>query len=659
MRFVSFGSGRRAARVAAILPLAALLSLALSAPRRAPAGEAMDAVGTSDLIGALRGVSLPPGSRLVESPSGFDATEAERQLKAAGYEIAVSIPPRVHIVRATARAGALPAGFVRRDDASGWPVAAATPGLVAIASDPDSGGDPFNGLADAFPPLLGTAPNPARSPLRAMATPPLPSGLFNGTRWDDLSEFMIGRVGIGIYFPESDGSVDPNLYDWTAALRDSVVRSAVRGFLGWSNLAASRGIPLTFLLEIHPSLPTRYEPISRPVSQEELWIEDMLRPLVGYRGDALTMATEEANGVRARLGTHWAGLVIAVQNDTSSTGTFPDGLISHARLGGPWFVIPVNNLKTTSASLDFYMRHEVTHLFWALDEYPANNAWWSCTLATGYFNKPNWNSDIPFPGYCVPHVDCLMRGNFPNSFCQFTTQQVGWVDNDLSGLLDVYETRPIVSPDSAQYRLSAGKSLFLHGNAREAALPNLNPYRSFSGDSISVSVIDSILYRFDGGPWTSLPCADGVFDEGDEAFDLVLPPPSIGNHTIEWQARNSNGRLAATNAATMVTVSGSSGSVDPPGSGGAEALRLAVGPSPGRRPIRFSLSGVGGSVTLVRLWTPAGALARAWRIPPGAAGNAWTWDGRLRNGERAASGVYFVTVESGRERLTRRLVYFR
>jgi hypothetical protein len=69
------------------------------------------------------------------------------------------------------------------------------------------------------------------------------------------------------------------------------------------------------------------------VSQEELWIEDMLRPLVGYRGDAFTMTQEVANGVRARLGTHWGGLVFAVQNDSSSTGTFPDGLIAHARLG--------------------------------------------------------------------------------------------------------------------------------------------------------------------------------------------------------------------------------------------------------------------------------------------------------------------------------------
>jgi hypothetical protein len=71
------------------------------------------------------------------------------------------------------------------------------------------------------------------------------------------------------------------------------------------------------------------------------------------------------------------------------------------------------------------------------------------------------------------------------------------------------------------------------------------------------------------------------------------------------------------------------------------------------------LSGVHAAGALVRLWTPAGALARAWKIPEGDAGGAWSWDGRLRGGEVAPSGVYFVTVDSGSERLKRRLVYLR
>jgi len=670
MRFASSGSASvESVRHRRLRSLSVLGALALfAAPARA-ADTTTDAAAR--WVEALRTIPLPIGTSLVESPDGASAGDAERSLRDAGYDLAVSIPPRVHVVRATRRAGPLPAGFALRAEGAIAPTGAgdrvdrAAPRATAVLQGgADFGaGDLFGGLGglgDLLPPIRGTRdPSPARGEFRAGGAPPLPTGLFFGTRWEDLTEFMVGRVGLGIYFPESDGTVDVDRYDWTPALRDSVVRSAVRGFLAWSNFAAARNISLSFHLEIHPSLPTRYEPISRPVSQEELWIEDMLRPLVGYRGDAFAMTQEVANGVRARLGTQWGGLVIAVQNDSSSTGLFPDGVVAHARLGGPWFVIPVNNARSTSATLDYYMEHELAHLFWALDEFPANNAWWSCTLATGYFERPNWNSDVPNPGYCTPHVDCFMRGNWPNALCRFTAEQVGWVDLDQSATPDLYETRPAVVPDSSLYRLVAGYPLFLRGKAVETALPNRNPYRFYSGNSISVSTIDSIFYRVDGGPWASLPPLDGIFDEGEEPFEFTLAPLALGTHTIEWQAHNTNGRAAAFNATTSVTVSGSAGAVDPPGSGVPAPLRLVLGPSPGRGPVRFSLSGAHATGALVRLWTPIGALARAWKIPEGEPGAAWIWDGRLRGGERAPSGVYFVTVDSGGERVKRRLVYLR
>ena len=648
----------------------AALFLALAAVAGAPgfvaagpsAGVSPTTSTGADWTEAVERVPLAANERLVAGPRDLANDEADRRLLAAGYRVAVAIPPDLRIVRATHRSGPLPAGFVLR--AAGparSPAAASTvpaPSASAILAPSDGGNDdPFHGMGDALPPASAPLEPPSRTGT-PFGAPPLPSGLFYGTRWEDLSEFMVGKVAIGIYFPESDGSLDLNRYDWTPALRDSVVRSAVRGFLGWTQFAAARGVDLSFYLEIHPSLPTRYEPISRPTSGEELWIEDMFRPIVGYKSDASTATYDVANGLRSRLGTQWAGLVIAVQNDTSSTGTFPDGLIAHAKLGGPWFVIPVNNAKSQSASLDFYMRHEVTHLFWALDEYPANNAWWSCVYATGYFNRPNWNSDIPFPGYCEPHVDCLMRGNFPNSLCHRTEEQVGWVDANQNTVMDLFETRPLAFPDSSKYRLSAGNPLVLRGRVGESALPNVNPYRFYAGDSISVSVIDSILYRVDAGPWISLMPVDGVFDEGEERFDFTLAPLAIGNHTIEWQARNSNGQSAPFTPSTAVTVSGSAGTVEPPGTG-APALRLAVGPSPGRSPIRFTLSGARGASTLVRLWTPSGALARTWILPSNPTGSAWSWDGRLRGGERAPSGVYFVTVDANGERLRRRLVYLR
>ena len=58
--------------------------------------------------------------------------------------------------------------------------------------------------------------------------------------------------------------------------------------------------------------------------------------------------------------------------------------------------------------------------------------------------------------------------------------------------------------------------------------------------------------------------------------------------------------------------------------GAPSLLRLQLGPSPGRGPIRFALSGASAEGALVRVWTPAGALAREWRIPAGDSG-AWLY----------------------------------
>jgi hypothetical protein len=637
--------------------LVALATLAAIATPSGPRAHAAVVASGSDaalpVSESLRSIRLPRDSRLVEAPPGVPAGVAERDLERSGFAVAVSLPPRFFVVRATPSAGALPSGFVTLSEGSDDPLATRAPGSWAEGAAPT---DPFAGVSDLLPPPpRAEARRAPRRVARTSGVPTPAAGLFYGTRWEDLSEFLVGRVGVGVLFPESDGSLDPNLYDWTPALRDSVVRSAVRGYAAWSAFAAARGIPLSFHLEIHPSIPTRYEPILHPVSQEEVWIEEMLRTLVGYRGDPFAMAQEVANGVRGRLATQWACLVIAVQNDSSSTGTFPDGLISHARLGGPWFVTPVNNLRSTAATLDFYMQHELAHAFWALDEFPANNAWWSCTLTTGYFDRPNWNSDIPFPGYCEPHVDCFMRGNFPNALCRRTADQVGWVDSDVTGVIDFYETRPAVVPDSARYRVVAGLPLDLRGRAGETALPNRNPYRFYAGDSISVATLDSILYRVDGGPWISVPPRDGLFDEGGEEFDVTIAPLAVGPHVIEWQARNTNGLQATRAATTNVTVSGSAGEVDPPGT--ADALRLVIGPSPGRA-IRFSVSGARAAATL-RLWTLRGELVREWRLPPGAGPTAGSWDGRLRNGATAPSGVYLATLESGKRQVKRRLLFVR
>jgi hypothetical protein len=599
--------------------------------------------------------------RTLAGPDGAAPARVIDALEAAGWRVHVVLLPSTYYATETARARALPAG-VKQLAGAPRPLPS---GVVAPRADttPSSTDDPFGGQSDVIlPDAAGAATRSAvRAPIAPIGSEP-PAGLPYGSRWEDTSEFMIGRVAIPILFPESDGTVDRNHFDWTPALRDSVVRAAVRGFLKWSLMAASRNIPLTFLIETHSGLATKYEPIDRTIGEEGLWIKDALEPLLGYRGDPVAMAYDLANAARARLNTQWAALAFAVQNDTLASGRFPDGYIAHSRLGGPWFVIPVNNLNSQSASLDYYFEHEVTHQFWALDEYPWPNAWWSCNLATGYFSRPNWNSSVPADGYCgIPTVHCLMKGNYPDDFCAFTTEQVGWVDLDQTGILDLYETRPAVRPDSSQYRTGAGLALTLRGKANETAFPNRNPYQSGAGDSISIAVIDSIEYRLDSGAWNPIPCGDGRCDSGEESFTLVLPPPSPGSHAVEWRAWNSSGKTAAVPSATVITISGASGGIPAPGPGGApSAPRITVAPMPARGTAWLTLQAAPRARGNASIVDAAGRFVRRWEIAvPGDGRLVWSWDGRRAGGGDAPTGLYFLVVTLGADTATRRVVLLR
>ena len=656
MRCVSCGCVRHA--IAAVL-LGALAGGSLTGPARAAEAQGWDAASS------LASSPEPPGLRLVWNESTSDPAAALDRLERAGFDVAVALPPHAYYVRREGPGRAfLPAGFSFQDGER----AASLRAMTGPSGAPEQliqapGGmdpDPFQGREDALPPVSPASRVSAALRARAPRAAAL-QGLPFGARWTDTSEFMIGRVAVSILFPESDGTTDPNRYDWTPALRDSVVRSAVRGLAKWSVFAAQRQIALSFAIEVHTGLATRYEPIDRTVAEEDNWIQDVLTGFTGYRSDAVTLEYDVANAARSRLGAQWGALIFAVQNDTDPDGAFADGFISHARLGGPFFVTPVNNLNTRSAPLDYYIEHEMAHIFWALDEHFPSNGWWSCQLTTGYLNQPNSNSVVPAPGYCGYRRGCLMYANQPDSLCDFTQRQIGWADRDGNGVPDLIETRPAVFPDSDQYRAVAGSPITLRGWALELALPNQNPYHYFAGDTISIASIDSVIYRVDGGPPGRAAPLDGAFDSGRESVTVTLPALPPGDYSVEWEAWNSNGLRSAENPVTFVSLRAPS---TPAGAGGgasaSRGLSLRLGPTPSPGPVRFTLAAPPGSRGWGRIHDVRGRELARWRIEIPSSGTAdWRWEGRVAGGAALPSGLYFVSIEVGGATLNRRLVISR
>lgn len=653
MRFDWFTFAERLAMGRAAAALAALAA-ALICARPAPAAEAQ----AWDAAATLASTPAPPGLRLVCSAGTEDPAAALDRLEHAGFRVAVALPPHVfYVSREEIRGASLPAGFF---------FTRATQAPQATSPSPQEtqmlAADPFDGQQDAIPPAAtATRPSPLRS--RAAFAGAL-QGLPFGARWFDTSEFMMGRVAVSILFPESDGSTDPNRYDWTPALRDSVIRSAVRGLAHWSDFAARRGIALSFVLEVHPGLATRYEPIDRTAAEEENWIQDALVSLLGYRSDALTLCYDAANAARSRLGAQWAALIFPVQDDTSSTGKFADGIISNARLGGPYLVTPVKNggAATQGATLDSYMEHEMAHIFWALDEHVPSTGWWACSLTTGYLNYPNYNSMVPAAGYCgPPTVNCLMKGNYPDDVCVYTEGQIGWADWDRNGIPDLYETRPAVYPDSEQYSAVAGSPITLAGRALEIALPNQNPYHYGYGDTISIATIDSVVYRVDNGPLQKAAPVDGAFDSGRESFKVTLAPLPPGDYQVEWEARNSNGLSNLTRPITFVSLRASSSPAGAEqGTAASRSISLRLGPSPSDGPVRFTLRGEPWREGWARVYDVRGRVVARWPLHMPSSGMLdWRWDGRVDGGSPLPSGLYFATVEMGGRTVTRRLVISR
>jgi hypothetical protein len=649
MRFVSCGFARSA--------LAAAFLWVPAAPGIAPPADASD-LNIWDAASSLASMPSPPGLRLVWDEASTDPASTLDRLERAGFHVAVALPPHAYYVRdENIGRSMLPAGCAFRDAAPAGPSAAGSapaPARRASLTPDVFESDPFGGREDAFPPALQDRPV---FPSRRLSRAGTLRGLPFGARWTDTSEFMIGRIAVSILFPESDGTTDPNRYDWTPALRDSVVRAAVRGLSGWSMFAAQRGIPVTFAIEVHPGLATRYEPIDRTVAEEDNWIQDVLTGFLGYRSDTPTLTFDAANAARARLGAQWSVLLFAVQNATDPDGAFPDGSISHAKLGGPFFVALVNNLNTTSATLDFYIRHEIAHSFWALDEHFPSNGWWACQLTTGYFNQPNYNSVVPAPGYCGFRRGCLMYANQPDSLCDYTQRQIGWYDRNENGIFELLETRAEAFPDSEHYGAVAGSPITLRGRALEIGLWNQNPYRFFAGDTISFGTVDSVVYRIDAGPWSRATPEDGVFDAGLEGFIGTIPPLPPGEYTVSWVAWNSNGFPSYGPRTTVLSLRAASSPAGAGGGQGAAALSLRFGPTPTGGPVRFTLRARAGSSGWGTVHDVQGRQVARWPLAVPSSGTAeWSWSGRVPGGAALPSGLYFLSIEIDGAALKRRLV---
>ena len=180
-------------------------------------------------------------------------------------------------------------------------------------------------------------------------------------------KYMIGSVAVGIIMPESSGSIDPSSEDWTTARQDQVV-AEIGNALNWWAQREPRA-HLSFTWHVERSVPTGYEPITRPQSDERLWIGDVMSRLGYNSADYRDSVWSYDNALRTAEGTNWAFTIFVVDDVHDLNHMFADYLFAYAYVGGPFMVLTYNNDGYGISNMDAVTAHEMGHIFYALDEY--------------------------------------------------------------------------------------------------------------------------------------------------------------------------------------------------------------------------------------------------------------------------------------------------
>ncbi len=255
-------------------------------------------------------------------------------------------------------------------------------------------------------------------------------------------EAAVGSYHITIFLPESDGSIDPNLEDWTDAMEAEVVDQVTQACMYWAEMAPDWAELSCHVSYFHyADTPTGYEPITREGGSTFLgffggdegdWINEMM-DVVGYSSmwRFYYQEVEDYNDAqREEHGTDGAFSAFVVNSEADEDGSFTNGMSAYVpEIRAPYLVMTWDNNGWRShlgpEALRLVCAHEMCHIFGAHDEYAGSNS--ECSDESSGYSNANHES-CPSGA----RTSCLMRQNqpcgiqYPYPLCYWTRGQVGW-----------------------------------------------------------------------------------------------------------------------------------------------------------------------------------------------------------------------------------------
>jgi len=236
------------------------------------------------------------------------------------------------------------------------------------------------------------------------------------------SDVMVGTVAVAVFFVESNGASDPNLYTWSSADEDSLYQRTLSNLSWWSSMATKYGKALSF--NIIPYYHTNsisqqpYEPILHYSYEDSLWIGSIMNNLGFQAGNYFSRVEAYNTYLRSTYHTDWAYSVFFAYNPPPAPFSFKNGYGGYAYMGGPYTQI----LFTWFSSYSPTVAHETGHIFWAPDEYYVPGYGGCGAGATDTKSGfPNGNCEAAN----VNSVDCMMKYE-AYALCAFTPAHIGW-----------------------------------------------------------------------------------------------------------------------------------------------------------------------------------------------------------------------------------------
>lgn len=379
------------------------------------------------------------------------------------------------------------------------------------------------------------------------------AGIPVGATTSDTAEFFLGRIAVTPIFLDSNGQTDTKTQNWTAGEIDAVMQEITVGLNWWTEALDRLDTvhSLEFVIDdtfANAPFEIPIEPIDRTSNNYSAYVGQFLDEM----GIPSSLSLDDGmfaynNSQRETHDTDWAFSLFISDSSDDADGFFAAGGSfsgAFAFPGGLYVVAPSTRPARTFA-------HEISHIFWGLDEYSGGGSY---NQSRGYYNTPNDNAfDNPTPGFTQQPSIMAGGNNLVNGYQNFVSPEstfamIGWQDSDGDGIFDVLDV-PLNFDGTGHYD-SETNQLHFRGEASSGTLINQNS--SGPQSDITLNVVSELQVSIDGGVWTTLQTPDSPTATFDFSLDVPPTMTSVSLRVIDAATGVTSQTLTASRTTPLV-----------------------------------------------------------------------------------------------------------